>query len=84
MVQTIQYVPRHSFDPTDTEKLSIDKIGRKPVIMAGTLGVALSTMYFSLSSSLTELLVSRAIGGLFGGTVAVVQSVVGEVTDGEI
>ncbi|KAF9061696.1 major facilitator superfamily domain-containing protein [Rhodocollybia butyracea] len=61
-------------------KLS-NKIGRKPVIMAGTLGVALSTMYFGLSSSLTELLVSRAVGGVFGGTVAVVQSVVGEITD---
>jgi hypothetical protein len=52
--------------------------------MAGTLGVALSTMYFGLSCSLTELLVSRAVGGLFGGTIAVVQSVVGEITDGEI
>ncbi|KAF9058552.1 major facilitator superfamily domain-containing protein [Rhodocollybia butyracea] len=61
-------------------KLS-NKIGRKPVIMAGTIGVALSTMYFGLSSSLTDLLVSRAIGGVFGGTVAVVQSVVGEMTD---
>ncbi|KAF9061697.1 major facilitator superfamily domain-containing protein [Rhodocollybia butyracea] len=61
-------------------KLS-NKIGRKPVIMAGTLGVALSTMYFGLSSSLTELLVSRAIAGVSGGTVAVVQSVVGEITD---
>ncbi|KAF9058548.1 major facilitator superfamily domain-containing protein [Rhodocollybia butyracea] len=58
-----------------------NKIGRKPVIMAGTLGLALSTMYFGLSSSLTELLVSRAICGIFAGTVAVVQSVVGEITD---
>ncbi|KAJ3902649.1 major facilitator superfamily domain-containing protein [Lentinula edodes] len=61
-------------------KLS-NKIGRRPVIMVGTFGVALSTMYFGLSSSLTDLLLSRAIGGIFGGTVSVVQSVVGEITD---
>ncbi|KAJ3777309.1 major facilitator superfamily domain-containing protein [Lentinula raphanica] len=61
-------------------KLS-NKIGRRPVVMVGTLGVALSTMYFGLSSSLTDLLLSRVIGGIFGGTVSVVQSVVGEITD---
>jgi MFS family permease len=61
-------------------KLS-NKIGRRPVILAGTFGVALSTMYLGLSSSLTELLFARAIGGIFGGTVSVVQSVVGEITD---
>ncbi|KAJ3964204.1 major facilitator superfamily domain-containing protein [Lentinula raphanica] len=64
-------------------KLS-NKIGRRPVVMVGTLGVALSTMYFGLSSSLTDLLLSRVIGGIFGGTVSVVQSVVGEITDGEV
>ncbi|KIK64332.1 hypothetical protein GYMLUDRAFT_240890 [Collybiopsis luxurians FD-317 M1] len=61
-------------------KLS-NRIGRKPVILTGTIGVALSTMYLGLSNSLTELLLSRAIGGIFGGTVSVVQSVVGEITD---
>ncbi|KAF5367210.1 hypothetical protein D9757_012213 [Collybiopsis confluens] len=61
-------------------KLS-NRIGRRPVILVGTLGVALSTIYLGLSSSLTELLLSRAIGGIFGGTVSVVQSVVGEITD---
>ncbi|KAE9405880.1 MFS general substrate transporter [Gymnopus androsaceus JB14] len=58
-----------------------NRIGRKPVILVGTLGVALSTMYFGLSSSLTDLLISRAIAGIFGGTVSVVQSMVGEITD---
>lgn len=81
----------------------LDKIGRKPVILIGTCGIALSTMCFGLSSSLTDLLVSRAIGvyvvlqmtptirtsltlwsaGVFGGTVSVVQSMVGEITDGK-
>ncbi|KAF5367225.1 hypothetical protein D9757_012229 [Collybiopsis confluens] len=58
-----------------------NRFGRRPVILVGTLGVALSTIYLGLSSSLTELLLSRAIGGIFGGTAAVVQSVVGEITD---
>ncbi|KAF9061694.1 MFS general substrate transporter [Rhodocollybia butyracea] len=58
-----------------------NKIGRKPVIMAGTFGVALSTIYFGLSSSLTDMLIARAIGGIFGGTASAVQSVLGEITD---
>ncbi|KAF9061692.1 MFS general substrate transporter [Rhodocollybia butyracea] len=61
-------------------KLS-NRFGRKPVIMAGTLGVALSTIYFGLSSSLTDMLIARAVGGIFGGTMSAVQSVVGEITD---
>jgi MFS family permease len=51
--------------------------------MAGTLGVALSTMYFGLSRSLKDMFIARAICGIFGGTMSVVHSVVGEITDGE-
>ncbi|KIK57193.1 hypothetical protein GYMLUDRAFT_46441 [Collybiopsis luxurians FD-317 M1] len=61
-------------------KLS-NRIGRKPVILVGTIGVALSTMYLGLSTTLTELLISRVIGGIFGGTASVVQSVVGDLCD---
>lgn len=39
-----------------------DKIGRKPTVLVGTFGIALSTVYFGLSGSLTDLLVSRALG----------------------
>ncbi|KAF5372973.1 hypothetical protein D9758_001666 [Tetrapyrgos nigripes] len=58
-----------------------DSIGRKPVIMAGTLGVGLSTVFFGLSTSLPSLLLSRAFSGLCAGSAAVVHAVLGEITD---
>ncbi|KAJ4488465.1 major facilitator superfamily domain-containing protein [Lentinula aciculospora] len=58
-----------------------DQIGRRPVIMAGTLGVALSTMYFGVSSSIIDLLICRCIAGVFAGTASVVHTVLGEITD---
>ncbi|KAF5345028.1 hypothetical protein D9758_010469 [Tetrapyrgos nigripes] len=58
-----------------------DSIGRKPVIMAGTLGVGLSTVLFGLSTSLPSLLISRAFSGLCAGSAAVVHAVLGEITD---
>ncbi|KAJ4467456.1 major facilitator superfamily domain-containing protein [Lentinula edodes] len=58
-----------------------DVIGRRPVIMTGTLGVALSTMYFGVSSSIIDLLISRCIAGVFAGTASVVHTVLGEITD---
>ncbi|KAJ3807639.1 major facilitator superfamily domain-containing protein [Lentinula aff. lateritia] len=57
-----------------------DVIGRRPVIMTGTLGVALSTMYFGVSSSIIDLLISRCIAGVFAGTASVVHTVLGEIT----
>ncbi|KAI6150969.1 major facilitator superfamily domain-containing protein [Pisolithus tinctorius] len=61
-------------------KLS-DIIGRKPVILAGTLGTATTTLAFGLSKSLTGILFARCVGGLFSGNIAVIHSVVGEITD---
>ncbi|KIK24939.1 hypothetical protein PISMIDRAFT_677717 [Pisolithus microcarpus 441] len=61
-------------------KLS-DKIGRKPVILTGTLGTATTTLAFGLSTSLTGILSARCLGGLFSGNIAVIHSVVGEITD---
>ncbi|KIK57006.1 hypothetical protein GYMLUDRAFT_46611 [Collybiopsis luxurians FD-317 M1] len=58
-----------------------NRVGRKPVILVGTIGVALSTMYLGISTSLAELLISRIIGGVFGGTASVVPSVVGDLSD---
>ncbi|KAF9056710.1 major facilitator superfamily domain-containing protein [Rhodocollybia butyracea] len=58
-----------------------NRFGRKPVALIGTFGVALSTVYLGLSTSLTHLLILRAIGGIFGGTASVVQSMVGDLSD---
>jgi MFS family permease len=60
---------------------SADRIGRKPVIIIGLLGVALSSSLFGLSRSLVWAVISRSLAGALSGNVAVVQSVIGEITD---
>ncbi|KAH8829533.1 MFS general substrate transporter [Flagelloscypha sp. PMI_526] len=61
-------------------KLS-DQIGRRPVIFAGTIGVMFTTLMFGVSQSFWMLVLSRALAGIFCGNVAVIQSVLGEITD---
>lgn len=61
--------------------LYADKVGRRPVILWGVVGIAITTTLFGLSKSLTMLLIVRAISGLCSGNTAVIHSVVGELTD---
>ncbi|ESK92845.1 major facilitator superfamily multidrug- dha1 sub-family [Moniliophthora roreri MCA 2997] len=56
-------------------------IGRRPVVMMGTLGVAIATAWFGFSTSLTEIILSRCLAGIFAGTVAVIHSILAEITD---
>ncbi|KAG1882948.1 major facilitator superfamily domain-containing protein [Suillus subluteus] len=58
-----------------------DAIGRRPVIFLGIIGLAITTLMFGLSKSLASVLVARCLGGLFSGNVAVIHSVLGEITD---
>ncbi|CAE6362913.1 unnamed protein product [Rhizoctonia solani] len=61
-------------------KLS-DRVGRKPVVLLGTFGVAISAALFGLSSSFTHMMAARMIAGLLSGYVAVLHSILGEITD---
>jgi MFS family permease len=45
-----------------------DRYGRKPVILVGILGLALSTALFGVSHSFPLMVVSRCLGGMLGGT----------------
>lgn len=47
-------------------KLS-DKIGRKPVLLAGLIGTAISVLIFGFAPSLPVALFARAMGGLLNG-----------------
>ncbi|KAG1835668.1 major facilitator superfamily domain-containing protein [Suillus variegatus] len=58
-----------------------DAIGRRPVIFLGIIGLAITTLMFGLSKSLASVLVARCLGGLFSGNIAVIHSVLGEITD---
>ncbi|KZP32639.1 MFS general substrate transporter [Athelia psychrophila] len=58
-----------------------DRVGRRPVILCGILGVALTTLLFGLSTSFYMMLITRGLAGLCAGSISVMQSVVGELTD---
>ena len=55
-----------------------DKIGRKPVLIMGLIGTALSMIAFGFAKSLTSAVVARALGGLLNGNVGVLQTTVAE------
>lgn len=59
----------------------IDRIGRRPVIFFGILGVGITTLLFGLSTSFPMMVLFRALSGLCAGNVSVMQSVIGEITD---
>ncbi|KAG9006934.1 hypothetical protein FRB94_014769 [Tulasnella sp. JGI-2019a] len=58
-----------------------DRVGRKPVVMCGLFGVAIASSCFGLSTKLWHMLVFRAMAGGLTGNVAVIQSMLGEITD---
>lgn len=47
-----------------------DRIGRKPVLLTGLAGTALSMLLFGLAPSLPVALLARALGGLLNGYVS--------------
>ncbi|GAA5892611.1 MFS transporter [Sporobolomyces salmoneus] len=58
-----------------------DRIGRKPVLLIGLLGVTISIIAFGLSQSFAALVISRCLGGALNGNVAVIKGTMGEITD---
>ncbi|KAJ3851546.1 major facilitator superfamily domain-containing protein [Lentinula lateritia] len=60
-----------------------DSIGRRPVIIVGTLGLTISTIFFGVSRSFLAAMVARALAGLFSGNVSVIPTVLCEITDPE-
>ena len=55
-----------------------DWIGRKPVLILGLCGTALSMISFGFARSLPAALLARALGGLLNGNVGVLQTTVAE------
>ncbi|PPQ80156.1 hypothetical protein CVT25_001449 [Psilocybe cyanescens] len=58
-----------------------DRIGRKPVLLIGMLGLTISMLSFGLSRTFWALVISRCLTGLLNGNIGVMKSVMGELTD---
>lgn len=59
-----------------------DRIGRKPVLIMGLSGTAISMIVFGMAPNLPVALLARALGGLLNGNIGVLQTTVAElVTD---
>ncbi|KAI9443935.1 MFS general substrate transporter [Lactarius indigo] len=58
-----------------------DKIGRKPVLLCGLLGIVVSSIFFGLSRSLSALVFSRCLNGMLNGNIGVMKSMMAELTD---
>jgi MFS family permease len=55
-----------------------DKVGRKPVLIFGLVGTALSMIIFGFATNLQTAMIARALGGLLNGNVGVLQTTVAE------
>ncbi|TDL22143.1 MFS general substrate transporter [Rickenella mellea] len=58
-----------------------DHYGRKPVILLGTAGVAISTPLFGLSRTFWFMVVTRCLGGTSGGSWSATKIMLAEMTD---
>ncbi|KAF8163161.1 major facilitator superfamily multidrug-resistance, DHA1 sub-family [Crassisporium funariophilum] len=58
-----------------------DRFGRRPVVLVGVAGLAITTILFGLSSTFNTVMLSRGLAGLFSGNVAVIPSILCEITD---
>jgi len=58
-----------------------DRYGRRPVMLISLLGSALAFTGAGLAQNLWQLIASRALAGLFGGSIATAQAYVADVTE---
>lgn len=60
-----------------------DRIGRRPVLLVGLFGSALSYLAFGLAGSLAVLFIARAASGVMGANIGVAQAYIADVTPRE-
>ncbi|KAL4785862.1 permease of the major facilitator superfamily [Aspergillus varians] len=56
-----------------------DKVGRKPVLVMGLIGTAISMVVFGFAPNLATAMIARALGGLLNGNIGVLQTTVAEI-----
>ncbi|WP_085446540.1 MFS transporter [Magnetofaba australis] len=60
-----------------------DRIGRRPVLIIGLFGSALSYLIYGLAESFTILMISRAVAGVMGANIAAAQAAMADLTPPE-
>jgi multidrug resistance protein len=60
-----------------------DRYGRRPVLIVGLFGSAISYIVFGFASTIGVLLISRLIGGVMGANVPVAQAIIADSTSPE-
>ncbi|CAN5804354.1 tetracycline resistance MFS efflux pump [soil metagenome] len=60
-----------------------DRIGRRPVLLIGLFGSAISYLVFGLAGSLLVLFIARAAAGIMGANIGVAQAYVADITSPE-
>ncbi|KAJ7056894.1 member of major facilitator superfamily multidrug-resistance, DHA1 sub-family [Mycena amicta] len=58
-----------------------DRVGRKPVILSGLIGLSISMYCFGLSRTFWGLVLSRSLNGALNGNIGVIKSMIAEMTD---
>ena len=58
-----------------------DRIGRKPVLLIGLFGSFLSVNAFGFAKTFPQMVLARSIAGLMNGNIAILKSVLAEITD---
>ena len=60
-----------------------DRVGRRPVILAGLLGSSISYLTFALAQSLPILFLSRILAGIAGANISTAQAYIADSTQPE-
>ncbi|MBW0508959.1 hypothetical protein O181_048674 [Austropuccinia psidii MF-1] len=58
-----------------------DKIGRKPVLISGLMGLAIGIISFGLQRTFIGLVITRSFAGGMNGNIAAIKSALAEITD---
>ncbi|KAI1812788.1 major facilitator superfamily transporter [Poronia punctata] len=58
--------------------MAADRVGRKPVLVASLLGVAISTSLFGLAKSIWQMILFRCLAGVFAGTIVTIRTMISE------
>ncbi|GAW19401.1 hypothetical protein ANO14919_088870 [Xylariales sp. No.14919] len=57
-----------------------DRLGRKPVLVASLLGVAVATASFGFAKTIPQMILFRCLAGVFAGSIVTVRTMISELS----